>query len=414
MKKLNLLIVIIALLASSVFAQAESSESSQDATAKNSYDLPEPLLPLWNSLTIEQKVAQMIMLLYYSSNDYLQSTTDYEYGGLLVGVFSSNKIKQYSTILQSLNNSLSINPIVATDQEGGLVSRIKLIAPQWENLPSAQKMSQMSESQVFSSAKEIGQVLSKLYINVNLAPVLDPTIDENGNSTFMNNQKRCWKKESVKQIRAFINGMKEHGIICASKHFPGYDSHENSDHQDAISPTSKKGISRNAQVFKELEKDIPITMMSSVRYTSISDKPAAFEPKIVAMARKMSPDVVILTDALLGKTILSWYLQEENPGKKIPIEKIYPLILKAIDAGNDMLMLSYLNNAEKIIDYLTDLCKRDPKFLHRIETSAARILKMKYNTGILKKDKLTPKEKKHHLRPKPKSEPKPWANYARP
>ena len=85
---------------------------------------------------------------------------------------------------------------------------------------------------------------------MNLAPVLDPPKDDRG----------------------------KNGIISVSKHFLGYDSWTNNDLQISVS---------------ESPKDIPVTMMSSVRFTHISDRPAVFDENIVKMARQYAPDMVI-------------------------------------------------------------------------------------------------------------------------
>ncbi|MDY6283705.1 MAG: hypothetical protein SPL19_07555 [Fibrobacter sp.] len=120
-------------------------------------------------------------------------------------------------------------------------------------------------------------------------------------------------------------------------------------------------------------KDIPVTMMSSVQFTHISDRPAVFDENIVKMARQYAPDMVMLTDDLWGTSLRAWAGEDF----KRPIAAI-------IDAGNDIIMISYTSKAKNMLNIMMELSESDSKYKSRIEKSAARILKLKYEMGILK------------------------------
>jgi beta-N-acetylhexosaminidase len=120
-------------------------------------------------------------------------------------------------------------------------------------------------------------------------------------------------------------------------------------------------------------KDIPVAMMSSVQFTHISDRPAVFDENIVKMARQYTPDMVMLTDDLWGTSLRAWAGEDF----KRPIAAI-------IDAGNDIIMISYTSKAKNMLNIMMELSESDSKYKSRIEESAARILKLKYEMGILK------------------------------
>lgn len=180
---------------------------------------------------------------------------------------------------------------------------------------------------------------------MNLAPVLDPPKDDRG----------------------------KNGIISVSKHFLGYDSWTNNDLQISVSESPKENILENVRFFKTFAKDIPVTMMSSVQFTLISDRPAVFDENIVKMARQYAPDMVMLTDDLWGTSLRAWAGEDF----KRPIVAI-------IDAGNDIIMISYTSKAKDMLNIMMELSESDSKYKSRIEESAARILKLKYEMGILK------------------------------
>ena len=362
--------------------QAAVPSASKDSV-KTPYGLPSELLPLWNSLSIRQKAAQMVMV-YMTPADFMLRN---EFGGYLVMKNHLKNLDKFRENIKAVNDSLRIPPLVAIDQEGGFVNRIAAISPAWERTPSAKQMREMQDDSIQAISRRIGRVLSENGINLNLAPVLDPAKDSRDKDSFMEESKRSWGSDTTNahKVRAFVNGMRQSNVRCVSKHFPGYDSWTNSDHQIAVSATPKAKIAKNVEFFKTLSSDIPVTMMSSVRFIRISHRPAVFEPAIVQMARDMDPETVILTDDLWGVSLRAWVSGTERvKGKNYPSKDFRKLIRTALTAGNDMFMITYPQKAVEMIHYLVALSKQSNSYKQRIEESAARILKMKYKAGIIK------------------------------
>lgn len=350
--------------------------------SQNPYNLPCELMPLWEKMSIKQKAAQMVMV-YMTPADFMIKN---EFGGYLVMKNHLKKLDNFQENLKTVNSTMIIPPIVAVDQEGGLVNRASAIDPRWERTPSAKAMRKMSNEKVERYAREIGADMKRVGINVNLAPVLDPSKDSRNKNSFMEESDRSWGEDTTNanKVRSFVEGMRQSGIACVSKHFPGYDSWTNSDHQIAISATPKTKIQKNVEFFKALSDDIPITMMSSVRFVRISNRPAVFEPKIVKMAREMSPETVILTDDLWGVSLRAWVSGTERvKGKNYPAKDFKKLVLTALTAGNDMFMITFPRKAVDMVNILVNLSKQSSKYKQRVEESAARILKMKHKAGLL-------------------------------
>lgn len=373
-----------------IAAESATEPASTEPTApavecdvsKNPYNLPCELMPLWEKMTIKQKAAQMVMV-YMTPADFMIKN---EFGGYLVMKNHLKKLDNFQENLKTVNSTMEIPPIVAVDQEGGLVNRVSAINPKWERTPSAKSMRKMTNEKVENIGRKIGAAMKEVGINVNLAPVLDPSKDSRGKNSFMEESDRSWGPDTTNanKVRSFVEGMRQSGIACVSKHFPGYDSWTNSDHQIAISATPKAKIQKNVEFFRALSNDIPITMMSSVRFVRISNRPAVFEPKIVQMARDMSPETVILTDDLWGVSLRAWVSGTERvKGKNYPAKDFKKLVLTALTAGNDMFMITFPRKAVDMVNILTNLSKQNSKYKQRIEESAARILKMKYKAGLL-------------------------------
>ena len=363
----------------------ECSSSATFAKERpNPYSLPDKLMPLWNSMTMRQKAAQMIMVFLTSPQFIIEN----EIGGVLITGKHLREADSYLQRMAEIDSSLNIPLFVATDQEGGLVNRLASYSDHWRNTPSAREMRRMDSTHIHTLANQIGHTLKDIKINMNLAPVLDPSKDYRESNSFMEESRRSWGHDTSNayKVRAFVNGMHDNGIICVSKHFPGYDSWTNSDLQIAISASPKEKIEQNVSFFKTLANDIPVTMMSSVHFLRISSRPAVFDASIVKMARRGFPDMVMLTDDLWGTSLRAWASgKTQIPPRKTYSDKDFKrLITTIIDAGNDILMISYTSKAKDMLDIMMDLCDKSSKYKKRIEESAARILKLKYKAGILK------------------------------
>ena len=326
----------------------------------------------------------MIMVFLTSSQFVIEN----ELGGVLITGKHLRSVDSYMERMNHIDSNIKIPLLVATDQEGGLVNRLSSYSDHWRNTPSAREMRYMDSVKIRKISTKIGQTLKSIKINMNLAPVLDPSKDHRGSNSFMEEGRRSWGNDTsnAHKVRAFVNGMRDNGIICVSKHFPGYDSWTNSDSQIAISASPKETIDKNISFFRTLSKDIPVTMVSSVHFLRISSRPAVFDANIVKMARRGFPDMVTLTDDIWGTSLRTWASGKTqiSPRKAYPDKDFKRLVTALIDAGNDMLMISYTSKAKDMLDIMMELSEKNSKYKHRIEESAARILKLKYKMGLLK------------------------------
>ncbi len=370
--------------ASSSSTTLANSSAAQAKSKPNPYNLPDKLMPLWDSMNLRQKAAQMIMVFLTTSQFVIEN----EIGGVLITGKHLSNTESYQKKLSEINDSLRIPLFVATDQEGGIVNRLRSHSTQWNSLPSAREMRIMDTAKIHSLSNKIGRALKEIKINMNLAPVLDPSKDHRNTNSFMEESRRSWGYDTTNayKVRSFVQGMRESGIICVSKHFPGYDSWTNSDLQIAISASPLEKIQKNILFFRTLANDIPVTMMSSVRFLRISSRPAVFDRNIVKIAREKTPDMVVLTDDLWGTSLRAWASGKDHipPRKSYPDKDFKRLITAIIDAGNDILMISYTSKAKDMLDIMMELSEKSSKYKRRIEESTARILKLKYKAGLLK------------------------------
>ena len=376
-------VFVLLLCLPAVAATAQKKPTMAEALAAGDTIVPAAILEFWQALTLEEKAAQTLMV-YMPSGEYVAK---HKFGGVLIMKSHFADTAKLRRDLEVANAGLKIPLLVATDQEGGKVNRLKGADPKWAHLPSAKKMRRLPEDSVFALAKEVGAALASYGINMNLAPVLDPPKDHRNKPSFMETSDRSFgpAEEAAPILRAFAKGMKASGVLSTSKHFPGYDSWTNSDHQIAVSAAPKDRVKQNAKLFGELSDDIPVIMMSSVRFLRYSNKPAVFDTRITGLARQVAPNAILLTDDLWGASLRAWISGKERvQSKGYPTADFRKLIRTIIWAGNDMFMTTYPAKAVEMIQYMVLIGEKSPEYRQKIEMAAARILRLKYTNGIWK------------------------------
>lgn len=332
-----------------------------------------------NSMSIDEKIGQMIIV-YHSPLFFLKK---YNIGGTLV---MSNMITDTNTFrskIESINQSMNIVPFISIDQEGGQINRVNKI-PHWKRTPSASDLSSWKPINVFKYERKIGQLLNSLGINVNLAPVMDPQFSFENKPTLMCKSRRAFGDSADSSLYAYLLAFNSVNIATTAKHFPGYDSPDNSDHTVSYSNISKERLEQYIDRFKQFSNSYQFIMMSSIVYRKISSKPAVFSKDIVSMARELNPNIIITTDDLWGRALRSYVYNGPNMSNKSypdwAFEKIAQL---SFLAGNDMLMITYPAKVPIIINGIKKLIKEDPTLIESLNSSVKRILLLKEKLGLI-------------------------------
>src|SRR6059058_3127633 len=153
---------------------------------------------------------------------------------------------QLRKLIDDLRNLSTIEPIITIDQEGGRVSRLRLIG---NEPPNAQQLRDKGDIELIRKHGEItGDLLRLFGFNLDLCPVLDISFDDEADNSLRG---RCYGKTVEQVVRlagAFNDGMRGEGILSCGKHFPGYSAAAVDAHHDL----PKIGRSRAQLDFEEL------------------------------------------------------------------------------------------------------------------------------------------------------------------
>src|SRR6187401_822201 len=141
-------------------------------------------------------------------------------GGYILFGRNVQSATQLRKLIDDLRGLSEIEPIITIDQEGGRVSRLRLIG---NEPPNAQQLRDKDDVDLIRRHGDItGRLLRVFGFNLDLCPVLDISFDDNADNSLRG---RCYGKtveQVVRNAGAFNTAMREQGIASCGKHFPGY------------------------------------------------------------------------------------------------------------------------------------------------------------------------------------------------
>src|SRR5438105_8110249 len=141
-------------------------------------------------------------------------------GGFILFGRNIESATQLRKLIDDLRELSAVEPIIAIDQEGGRVSRLRLIG---NEPPNAQQLRDKGDIGLIRRHGDItGRLLRLFGFNLDLCPVLDISFDDNADNSLRG---RCYGRtpeEVIKNAEAFNDALRAAGIASCGKHFPGY------------------------------------------------------------------------------------------------------------------------------------------------------------------------------------------------
>ena len=268
-----------------------------------------------------------------------------------------------------------VTVMLAADQEGGLVQRLK--GPGFTRMPSATLQARQSNAQLRRNAYEWGRQLRAAGISANLAPVADIVpIAMVGVNQPIGQLRRGYgpsPKTAAAKVTAFTDGMNRAGVATAVKHFPGLGRvRGNTDYMTrVVDSATTRHDDALAGFSAAVDAGVDMVMMSSAFYSKIDDEHrAAFSTMIIGdMLRKdLGFTGVVISDDLAA--VAMRILPPADRG------------LRFIGAGGDLLIVGDANLATAISDAIKDEAADDPDFAKRVTESATRVVAMKSRRGL--------------------------------
>lgn len=371
--RLLLKLSVIILICANAFAQMPDT-SDQDLLKK---------------MSLKKKIGQMFLIGFQgkSLDEGLGRTIkEISPGGIIIfgrNISSARQLSDLISAAQKLTHSNSGVPLlVATDQEGGDVIRIKTAIP----LPSPLAFGKTGDPDLAERAGEsTGRLLKTLGINMNLAPVLD--VSDPRQLAFVGT--RTYGKDPhivAKMGSRFAIGLSKSGVFPTGKHFPGHGGVSEDSHlatpikQDSLEELLKHDLVPFSKL-QELLQDQWAVMLAHVSYPKLdpSGDPATFSIPIVQgiLREKIGYNGVILTDDI-------------SMAGADKVGDIGERVIRSIDAGVDMILVPWNSKQQRNLVSSVEKAVLSGRISEeRINESVQRIIKAKRKYAQVQKPATT-------------------------
>lgn len=338
---------------------------------------------------LRKEIGQMLMVGFRGTelstgHSVYRDITEYNIGGVILFEYDApsqsrprniNSRLQLQKLCKSLQQLTNDNLLIAIDQEGGKVNRLKSQYG-FPAFMSAKAMGTENDPDTTRYyAALTAKTLRSMGINLNFAPCVD--VDANPACPIIGKLDRSFSADPmmvVKHAYMWIEEHHRHNVISSLKHFPGHGSSQSDTHL-GIADVSNSWTADELIPYQALiDSQMVDVIMTSHVFNSQLDSvyPATLSKKIITdlLRNKMGFNGVIVTDDLAMGAMADHY----------SLEQILEL---AINAGADILCLS--NNgttydpdiAPKAVEIIYNMVIDGKISRERIHRSFERIQELK-------------------------------------
>lgn len=331
------------------------------------------------ALPIAERAGQLVMVGVTGSLDAAErkAITASHLGSVILMGSSSRGVKKTASLTKSiakLGDRTGI--LIAVDQEGGLVQRLK--GAGFDRIPAAADQAKLTPAKLTQRATKWGKQLAEAGVHLNLAPVADvvPKANAKANQPVAK-LRRGYGSDPAKvaqRVTAFINGMHAGGVGAAVKHFPGLGVVKaNTDFAANVIDSTTTADSKLLFPFRQAAADgVDAVMISSAIYRKIDAKPmATFSPKVIGLLREWGYDKVVISDDLGVARAL-----RDVPAKDRAV--------RFVAAGGDLAISVEPKAATAMAKGLVAKAEGDPVFAARLTEAATRVLSLKQEYGLVR------------------------------
>jgi beta-N-acetylhexosaminidase len=317
--------------------------------------------------TLRENVGRMLLVGFEGlrAPDYiLEWLADGRIGGVVFFTRNVDSPAQVAELVRSVQLAARHPPLIAIDQEGGIVARLR---DGFSESPGAMALG-AADSETLSEqvAAVLGAELHTLGINFNLAPVVDLGHDSSNpviSTRTLGAEAAHVSRLAVAQMRGFQSA----GVGACAKHFPGHGNTPTDSHVSLPVVSGALDFLWECDLvpFRAVvDAGIASVMISHVKFEALdSDYPSTLSPAIITglLRQEIGFEGVIVTDCMEMQAITQNYGAGESA------------VLAAL-AGVDAMFFSHTRqNQEAAYDALLHAAESGRLPLAQIEAANARL-----------------------------------------
>ena len=334
------------------------------------------------TLTLREQAAQLIMT-GISANGMTSAqrpiVQQEKPGGVLL-LGTGGSLSHTRTAMAAASTAATVKgvrPLVAADQEGGQIQRLK--GPGFDRIPAATVQGTWSADKLTARAKQWGGQLKQANVNVNLAPVADvvPSSLKSQNAPIGSLDREYGNTpEAVgPSVQAFVEGMKQAGVMTSVKHFPGLGRvRGNTDFSSGVVDTVTVRGDADLQPFADgIKAGTSMVMISTVTYTKIDpNNRAVFSPTVIqGMVRgDLGWSGVVITD-------------DVGAAAEVASVPAGQRATRFVAAGGDIVINAKAALTATMVNALVVKAQQDKAFAAKLTSSVRRVLTLKQDHGLV-------------------------------
>jgi beta-N-acetylhexosaminidase len=317
------------------------------------------------AMTPRERAARMFMLPIAGTSLTAEQDAwlrDLKPGGVILAyanIGSPEEVRALVAAIHATNPDLP--PLVAVDQEGGIVSRIA-----GDPAPDAPTLGTLPAADITALARARADMLAGYGFDVNFAPVADVAFAPD--SVMADRVFGSDPQTVAAAVVAYLAGAVGSGVVHCVKHFPGHgrvavDSHEA---LPVLEVDPALWWDADALPFRAaVDVDVPMVMLGHLAPPAWDDLPASLSPAIVRLLRQdLGFAGVVVTDDLGMGALAAW-----DPLQIVDL---------ALAAGDDLLLYVIAPDApETLVDHLAGRVERGEIAPERVRESVARLLRLR-------------------------------------
>ncbi|BBM85342.1 glycoside hydrolase family 3 N-terminal domain-containing protein [Candidatus Uabimicrobium amorphum] len=289
---------------------------------------------------------------------------DIQPGGVILFGRNIESQQQLADLIAEIYDILK-TPLIAIDQEGGRVARLREIGVE---PPSALELRTHGNTHhITQHGKLTGQLLQQWNINLDLCPVVDLSYQGDQHNSLKN---RTWGEDFltvIQNAQAFITGLQQSNVLCCAKHFPSYSQAKIDPHHQlpTMHPTYEEMRNNHWQPYIQLKDHYDSIMVGHAFYPHLDNSgvPSSLSKKINNYIREdVGFEGVVVSDDLDMGAIIENYDYKEA-------------VDMALKAGNDLLLLCHqFDKLELAANVAQQQSKEENEAsLHRIDKLLSRV-----------------------------------------
>jgi len=342
-------------------------------------------------LSLEEKIGQMLVVGFHGTEappHIIQWLKEGRIGGVILFARNITTPKQVHELTQSLHQAAHHPILIAIDQEGGTVARLR---EGYTESPGAMALGAADDPELTEKVSSIlATELRALGVNWNLAPAIDITHNID-NPSVGTRSIGSDPQHVARHAKAQITGYQTTGVAATAKHYPGKANTPVDPHVElpVITGDLEEMWNTDLVPFKAaIKAKVASILITHVQFKDIEPTyPSTLSPRIIQglLRDKMGYTGMVTTDCMEMKAVTNKYGPAESA-------------ILAANAGANIILFSHTREyQEQVYTALLEAAKTGRIPINNINYSIQRIKEVKEKYCTLPQPPLTAIRKPSHL-----------------